>query len=464
VPAFLSLHSTSNCPSMGQFDLLITDKQQPLLHAARSKSQGRTFWFQQHTLIFIDWWEISTSEHYLSSPQSRRPWLCCSLVVWWVWQVAMQAAFEFSVDLLARTLAQIVGTIAITLVLPRSSLKTDVLIMLSFAIAQAVVVWRSMAGCSTVNLDQELMTLSNSLSFFALAGVHLVVTVPTWICIVIFKPSLSWAQLQAISGSLGVFLMMVLLVEPLLVKSVMFQGTTLQRSENSAGEMCTTSNTEMFAESNPDSKMLLREDSVDHATSSIHASPNVPHESTGNCLVVCTADAGVQTDALTKPPKCPSSQPLPLPRPQSDSSLEASSSGSRNIQEEWMGLMLRGSKKNCRGTRKVAHVTIGPKYPPRVPTFQPTPVDTVRILIYQVLEKINTCGKGCCSWHVGLAQLLLTLKALNDGSCPSHFEPSTDWQCNACLACHWCEDNNISGKVRYCDVCAEENPAGKLSL
>lgn len=187
---------------------------------------------------------------------------------------------------------------------------------------------------------------------------------------------------------------------------------------------------------------------------------------------VTTTEVAVQTDSLSKPPKYPSSRLHALSRPSGESSASSSEQSSHSSessdQQQWRQLLVeRRINRKSRKTNRVPSMTIGSSYLPTISCFEVTPVSTVQALICQSLTRINPCGRGCCVWHVTLAQMHLALAELEADACRPQYSPHHDRQCKMCLALHCKEafvDNCSARQQSSCDICPVAAKFAKLRL
>ena len=90
--------------------------------------------------------------------------------------------------------------------------------------------------------------------------------------------------------------------------------------------------------------------------------------------------------------------------------------------------------------------------------FVETPNTTIVWLVIQSLLQFNPRGKGCCSLHIGLQQLLHCILDMSAKPCnPSH-QPNCGWQCRLGFALHEEEEQEEEeDDVHLCTVCFSES-------
>ena len=82
--------------------------------------------------------------------------------------------------------------------------------------------------------------------------------------------------------------------------------------------------------------------------------------------------------------------------------------------------------------------------------FQETPNQTVEILLWELMQKINPRGKGCCYMHIGLLVLQQCISAMSLQECRRELQPYNGWQCEECFALNE-DDSDVSD--RFCCAC-----------
>jgi len=92
--------------------------------------------------------------------------------------------------------------------------------------------------------------------------------------------------------------------------------------------------------------------------------------------------------------------------------------------------------------------------------FQETPNTTVKQLVWELLQKINPHGKGCCYMHIGLQVLQQCISGMSVRECHLELQPYGGWQCEECFALN--EDNPCVSD-RMCGACLCSPPVSEDS-
>lgn len=94
-----------------------------------------------------------------------------------------------------------------------------------------------------------------------------------------------------------------------------------------------------------------------------------------------------------------------------------------------------------------------------LPGFEETPSSTIGQAVSNIIDHINPCAAGCCSFHIAVASVSAVLKVMKKQSCLSDFPPCREWQCTLCyfmqsddVDAFGCED--IEGS--FCWHCGNE--------
>ena len=66
--------------------------------------------------------------------------------------------------------------------------------------------------------------------------------------------------------------------------------------------------------------------------------------------------------------------------------------------------------------------------------FEVTFDQTLEMLVFEMLQRINPRGKGCCYHHVGLLVLQQCISMMTMRPCNHGLKPFDGWQCRDCRA------------------------------
>eukprot|EP00931_Biecheleriopsis_adriatica_P011080 TRINITY_DN112158_c0_g1_i1.p1 TRINITY_DN112158_c0_g1~~TRINITY_DN112158_c0_g1_i1.p1 ORF type:complete len:541 (+),score=61.78 TRINITY_DN112158_c0_g1_i1:32-1624(+) len=94
-----------------------------------------------------------------------------------------------------------------------------------------------------------------------------------------------------------------------------------------------------------------------------------------------------------------------------------------------------------------------------LPRFKETPHQTVKQATLDFLMTFNSCGKGCCAYHINLARLSRMVDLMLTERCLEYFEVHSDWQCTSCFSMNF----EVDGDDDECCFCSSPRKQTSIS-
>ena len=93
-----------------------------------------------------------------------------------------------------------------------------------------------------------------------------------------------------------------------------------------------------------------------------------------------------------------------------------------------------------------------------LPAFAETTNHGVQNALMAALYHINSCGSGCCPYHITLARLVQTCKEAKATACGPQFKPVSGWQCASCTCVNEARDGDEDEEDSdgVCWACGDE--------